>query len=343
MKRIGSFLLALGITFFGYSQPATDTFAPQHIILPVLTEDTAFQLGTATSITPNASLNSLNYSYNKKRVKMVTAANVIGYGATMAGLYSAWYSKYPQSKFHFFNDNREWLQVDKVGHMFSAYIESYGSMEMWRWTGISRKKQIWIGGLSGVAYQTVIETLDGFSTEWGWSWGDFAANVAGSGLLISQELAWNEQRVRIKFSFHKKDYGSPDLINRANTIYGKSESERFLKDYNGQTYWLSANLKSFLPKTNMPPWLNVAFGYGAEGMFGAEENVGRDKSGQVIFDRQDIKRYRQWYIAPDIDFTRIRTKSKLLKVTFGVLNAFKFPTPSLELSNGKMNVNFIHF
>ena len=64
----------------------------------------------------------------------------------------------------------EWKQVDKVGHFYSAYIESRASMELWRWTGIDRKKRIWIGGMSGAFYQTVIEILDGFSAGWGWSW-----------------------------------------------------------------------------------------------------------------------------------------------------------------------------
>lgn len=167
------------------------------------------------------------YTYNKKRVKLVTAGNIIGYSGTMVGLYSAWYSKYPQTSFHTFNDNREWLQVDKVGHAYSAYAESYGSMEMWRWTGISRKQRIILGGLSGAAYQTVIEILDGFSEGWGWSWGDFGANILGSGLLAGQELAWDEQRIRFKFSFHKKKYGSAELTARANELFGESTGERF--------------------------------------------------------------------------------------------------------------------
>ncbi len=283
------------------------------------------------------------YPYNKQRVKLVAAANIVGYGVTMVGLYNSWYSNYPQSNFHFFNDNSEWLQVDKVGHMYSAYIESYGSMEMWRWTGISRKKQILLGGLSGAAYQTVIETLDGFSAEWGWSWGDFGTNILGSGLLTSQELAWNEQRIRLKFSFHPKSYPSPDLTQRAEDLFGAHAYEQFLKDYNGQTYWLSANLKSFMPGSNLPEWLNVAVGYGAEGMFGATANIATNKDGAITFDRRDIKRYRQWYLAPDIDFNRIKTKSKLLKLAFGFMNAFKFPAPSLEFSNGNVRVNFIHF
>jgi hypothetical protein len=56
-----------------------------------------------------------------------------------------------------------------------------------------------------------------------------------------------------------------------------------LKDYNGQTYWASANFKSFFPKSNLPPWLGVSVGYGAEGLFGAEENVDTDENGNVYF------------------------------------------------------------
>ncbi|UAY53415.1 DUF2279 domain-containing protein [Ferruginibacter albus] len=280
----------------------------------------------------------------KSRVRLVAAANIIGYGGTMIGLNAAWYANYPRSSFHFFNDNNEWLQVDKVGHMLSAYDESRGSMELWRWTGIDRKKQIWYGGLSGMAYQTVIEILDGFSAEWGFSWGDMSANVLGSAALISQELAWNDQRIKLKFSFHKNSYApAMDLEQRANDIYGKSEWERWLKDYNAQTYWASASIKAFFPKANLPEWLSVAIGYGAEGMFGATENYATNKDGQVTFDRRDIKRYRQWYLAPDIDFSRFKTKKKGLKFLFTVLSAFKFPAPSLEFSNGSFKVNAITF
>jgi hypothetical protein len=119
------------------------------------------------------------------------------------------------------------------------------------WNG---KKRIWIGGLSGVAYQTVIETLDGFSTQWGWSWGDFASNIFGSGMMIGQQLVWDDQRVLMKFSTHKRNYNSADLNSRANELFGKTFGERFIKDYNAQTYWLSANIKSFFPQSGLPAW-----------------------------------------------------------------------------------------
>ena len=283
------------------------------------------------------------YPYNKKRVRLVTAANIVGYGGALIALNAVWYAKYPRSGFHFFNDDAEWLQVDKVGHVYSAYSESRASMELWRWAGLPRKKRIWLGGLSGVAYQSVIEILDGFSSQYGFSPGDFTANIVGSGMFMAQEFAWDDQRIKLKFSFHRKNYGEADLDKRADDLYGKTEIERFIKDYNAQTYWLSANIHSFFPESKLPRWLSFAVGYGAEGMFGARSNVALDKNGNVIFDRSDIKRYRQWYLSPDVDFTKIRTNKKGLKVLFFVLSAVKFPAPTLEYSNGNFKGHWIVF
>lgn len=332
MKKLYQFLFVFSLSSNLVAQQTTDS-----AINKAAASDT---LASATQTSIYFPGNS--YPYNKKRVKLVATANVVGYGAGLTGLYTAWYSKYPQTSFHFFNDNKEWLQVDKVGHAFSAYAESYASMELWRWTGIEKKKRILLGGLSGAGYQTVIEILDGFSDGWGWSWGDFAANMAGSGMLIGQELAWNEQRIRFKYSFHQKDYGTQQLNMRADELYGSGLHQRFIKDYNGQTYWLSANLKSFARESNLPAWLNMAIGYGAEGMFGGTENVWKNADG-VVTNRQDIQRYRQFYLAPDVDFNKIKTNSKALKLLLGALNVLKFPTPSLEFSQKKFKWNWIHF
>ena len=279
----------------------------------------------------------------KTHLFSATAGSLLGYGTGIVALSNTWYKNYPQSSFHFFNDNKDWLQVDKAGHIFGAYTAGKMNSELWRWAGLSGKQRIWIGGLSGTAFMTVIEVLDGFSSEWGFSMGDLAADFTGSGIFIAQELIWNEQRVQLKFSFHRNDYGTPQLNQRANDLFGSRTLERMLKDYNGQTYWASANLKSFFKKSGIPAWLNIAIGYGAEGMFGGTENRLKDKNGNVIFDRTDIPRYRQWYLAPDIDLTRIKTKSKFLKTTFFLLNSIKFPTPSIGFSKKGIEWNWLHF
>ena len=84
---------------------------------------------------------------NKQRVTWVAGAHIVGYVGSLAGLYTIWYKNYPQTNFHFINDNKEWMQVDKVGHAYSAYIESRAGLEMWKWTGMSKNKSIWMGGL----------------------------------------------------------------------------------------------------------------------------------------------------------------------------------------------------
>jgi len=306
---------------------------------------------TAKGITPQAidSIKTVRqninetYPYNKKRVRMVTVTNVAAYSGAMVGLYAVWYKDYPHSPFHTFNDYAEWKQMDKIGHIYSAYAESKASMEVWRWTGISRKKRIWLGGMSGAMYQTVIETLDGFSAEWGWSWSDFGSNIMGSGLLIAQELAWDQQRIQMKWSFHRKRYEDRILNEQSNEIFGKGTAERILKDYNGQTYWLSFTLKDFMPAAKLPPWLQLSVGTGVEGLFSARGNIHTNKEGVIIFNRTDIKRQRQWYLAPDVDLSRIKTNKKGLKMVLNVLNIVKFPAPSLELHAGKIKWNWLHF
>lgn len=231
--------------------------------------------------------------------------------------------------------------MDKMGHVYSAYMEGKLSRELWRWTGLPREKQIWIGGLSGFVYQSVIEVLDGYSSEWGFSWSDVAANGAGTALMVSQELLWDEQRIQLKFSSFPKRYKDPVLRVRTHELFGKSLPEKTLKDYNAQTYWLSVNLNSFNPDSRLPAWLNVAIGYSADGMFKGDENIWEDKNGQE-HNYTHIPRIRQFYLSPDIDFTKIPTRKKGVKVLLQVLNMLKFPAPALGItSQGKLTAHLI--
>jgi len=314
------------------------------ILFPVsiLAQDTNFvTVSPGLGIKRNAT--NLHSPVNKNRQWLIAGINVIGYGSSLIILNNTWYKNYPHTSFHTFNDSKEWLQVDKVGHAWTAYTTGRLSTGMWRWAGLPQKKAAIIGGLSGAAYQTVIEFLDAHSSQWGWSWADIGANLFGSGLFISQELSWQEQRIQFKFSFHHKDYGETQLNERADNLFGKSWYERMLKDYNAQTYWLSANLKSFFKQGNLPEWLNVSVGYGADGLLGGFKNEWVDQLGNNVT-RYDIPRKRQFYLSPDIDFTKIKTKSKFLKTTFSFFNSFKCPAPALMIdSKGKMRAYVLYF
>jgi hypothetical protein len=79
-------------------------------------------------------------------------------------------------------------------------------------------------------------------------------------------------------------------------------------------------------------------------MFGGFENKWTDGDPGFPVNRTDIPRKRQFYLAPDIDFTKIRTKKKWLKTVFTFLNAFKCPAPALMIdSKGKFRAYAIYF
>ncbi len=289
-------------------------------------------------ITCCAAQDSSGLAINKHTVShptrpwLVAGLHAAFWTSSYIALDKTWYSNYPRSSFHFFNDNSEWEQMDKFGHVWTAYNLARASAELWSWSGLQRKRSVLYGGLSAIAYQSIIEIQDGFSAEWGFSWGDMTANVVGAAAYVSQELGWKDQRIQIKMSYWPYSY-SPDLMARRNQLFGSGPIERTLKDYNSQTYWLSGNLRSFFPKSSLPAWLNIAVGYSADGMLGGTENQWMDKQGNY-FDRSDIPRVRRFFLSPDIDLTKIKTRSKLLKTIFFTLNILKIPSPAIEI-NGK--------
>lgn len=272
-------------------------------------------------------------SLNLKRQNNVIISESVLAAGTLIGLNQLWYADYPRSDFHFINDNSEWLQMDKAGHAFSSYhLGRFGS-EMLGWSGASTKKQLLYGAGIGFAFLTAVEALDGFSSQWGASAGDIIANASGTALYVSQELIWKEQRIIPKFSFHPTKYADlrPEIL-------GSSFSEQILKDYNGQTYWLSANLHSFFKDSKIPKWLNLALGYGADGMIsGNEQNA-------TFFSASNPQRYRQFYVSLDVDMTKIKTNSPFLKTVFSVLNTVKIPAPTIEFGRfNDVKCHFIYF
>lgn len=282
-------------------------------------------------------------TFNKARTYTLIGGTSVGYVATMIGLNAAWYADFERSSFHLFNDWGEWNDMDKVGHLYSAYNESLILMYGGLWAGMPRKKAMWMGVGFGALFQTSIEILDGFSAKWGFSVGDIAFNTAGLALLTAQELAWQEQRITLKLSAHPVSYprttlnatngqGTTTVADRAAELYGEKFYETFLKDYNGQTLWASVNIRSFLKKENskIPRWLNIAVGYGADNLLGGFSNSWTTDELNYTANPTDFTRRRQFYLSFDVDFTRIKSRKPFLKGLLICLNALKFPAPTLE-------------
>ena len=272
-------------------------------------------------------------SLDIKRQNAVVISEAVLATGTLIALNQAWYAEYPKSDFHFINDNSEWLQMDKAGHVFSSYHLGRFGAEMLEWSGSNKKNQILYGAGLGFAFLTAVEVLDGYSSEWGASLGDVVANASGTALYVSQELIWKEQRITPKFSFHTTKYASyrPDVL-------GSSLTEQILKDYNGQTYWLSVNLHSFAKGSKIPKWLNLALGYGAEGMI-----TGNKEDNPPIL-TSNPQRFRQFYLSLYVDLTKIKTKSHFLKTVFSVFNTVKIPAPTIEFVHfNDIKYHFIYF
>jgi hypothetical protein len=246
------------------------------------------------------------------------------YAGSMAGLYQLWYADYPQSSFHFINDCGQWLSMDKIGHAVTSYWIGRVGYESLRWSHVERKKAIWFGGTWGLVFLTTVEVFDGFSEEWGASGCDLAANALGTGIFIGQQLLLDDQPCTFKFSFHQTEFPDyrPDLL-------GENFIQQLLKDYNGQTYWLSVNIASFLPETSkFPQWLDVSFGYSGEGMLGAKSNPA-EYNGETL---PEFERYSQYLLSFDVDLTKIRTNNETVRLLLNMIGFIKIPFPAIEFN-----------
>lgn len=279
-------------------------------------------------------------TYSEKRFVYASSLAGVTYAGFSIGLYNSWYKNYPQSDFHFFNDIREWNQVDKGGHLFSAYFQSHFFYRGARWTGSSEKKSIHYGLLGGFLFQSTIEMMDGFSRDWGFSIGDMTANMLGLSTFYFQQKYWGEQKITLKESSWPVAYGleeirsvnggpATSLKERTDRLFGSSGLEKALKDYNVQTYWASFNIHALLGKGNKwPEWLNLALGYGAGNLYGGFANEWRVND--AIYAYKTNERYRQYYVALDYDLRKIFKKSPSLNAVMHVLDLYKWPAPALE-------------
>jgi hypothetical protein len=257
------------------------------------------------------------------------------YVSSIILLNNTWYKDKRRVPFHFYNDTKGYLQVDKFGHMFGSYVYSYigyhGLLEF----GASRKEALIFGSTLGFVLQFPIEIMDGIHEGYGFSWGDIAANTMGSALIFGQELLFMEQILKLKFSYWESSYSK-----NSNGLYGNTTMSRLLKDYNGHTYWLSMPINKIVNAPLLPSWLNIAVGYGANGMYGEFDNVSIHNGTAIPV----TERYRQYLLSLDIDWTKIETKSAFLKLLFKGMAFIKLPFPTLEYnSKGKFKGYWIYY
>ncbi len=235
----------------------------------------------------------------KQRVSILSTGFAVVYVGGLGLLSFLWYRQQRRSRFHFFDDNPEWQQMDKFGHAYTSFYLSDLVYKMLCYGGLDKKNALQYSAWSGALLMTPIEILDGFSDGYGASWGDELANFAGSAFFLWQQKQFGEIRLQPQFFFRPTEFAKlrPQLL-------GKNLAEQWLKDYNGQIYWLKMENKFFSPM----------LGYGAGNMiYGRpEQNIA---AGFVP--------YRELYVGIEVDYWLIAqkilpeiTENKLPKNTF---------------------------
>ena len=245
---------------------------------------------------------------------------------SLIGLHQLWYSKETREPFHFFDDSKNWMQMDKLGHTMSAYKLTQTLSDVYEWSCLSPKKSRLLSATVAIGYMSAIEIMDGFSSNWGFSLSDVGANLIGSGLFLFQEKYFSKQIFQPNFSFHPTHFSDirPEVL-------GNNALESLLKDYNGQSYWICFSPGN-LGVSAWPKWLMLSFGHSIDGRLKGDSRsyLGYDSSRELLF-------------SLDVDLTELEVKSKFLSSLFEIINCIKIPFPTLIYNKGHFNVLPMYF
>jgi hypothetical protein len=252
----------------------------------------------------------------------VLSSSAVG---SLFALNQVWFAPYATEKFHFFNDSEQWMQMDKLGHAFTGYLITNELNRVHYWA--AGKRQPWVGALYAMSYLSALEIMDGFSSGWGFSGSDMLANGVGVGIAFSQDNFFKRQLIIPKFSFSRSAYAEfrPEIL-------GSTYSEQLLKDYNGQTYWVSVPIASFLNLPKRFNWVCISLGYGCDAKLVGSQNTWNGFSAR-----------RQVYLSLDIDCSSLAPRHPKINKVLSHLNFIKIPFPSLEFSSDKTRFHWISF
>lgn len=264
---------------------------------------------------------------NKKIRRIVIAESAI-YTVGMTSLAFLWYKDSHTQSFKFFNDNDEWLQMDKMGHAFTAYHLAEGNYQLLKNMGVKPKKAMLFSSISSVAMMLPIELMDGFSEAYGASWGDAVANTIGA-FLPYQQFLFDQNYIYPKFSFARSPYAEL----RPNTL-GNNYFEQLLKDYNGQTYWISTDFNIFSKQNKFPNWLQFSVGYSGNQMVYGTAQHNKENG---------YKANRQWLLSLDMNLSKIEVEQKWLKIMLNLVNRVKIPFPTLEWDGKSLVLHPLYF
>ncbi|MBM4167115.1 MAG: DUF2279 domain-containing protein [Ignavibacteria bacterium] len=263
--------------------------------------------------TAHSQIDSLNYPYtaNVSRISYPRLALVSGtYLGTMATIHiyelNAWWKNY-RKPFHFREDLKYGLNVDKIGHVWGGNILTFVSAKSLEWSGMNEQSSLYYGAVSGSVFQLFVEFQDGFSL-WGFDRVDAAADIVGAWYPVLQYHVPFFQSMNFKASYY------PRKLNEAGNISGQKHI--IIDDYEGQTFWLSLNTTKLFPlqKNIFPSFFSLAIGYSVRGTESPD------------------KQYPVALVGLDFDFKEIIPQDNWTgRAVAQLLNFYRFPLPALQI------------
>ncbi len=220
---------------------------------------------------------------------------------------NAWWRN-QNSHFHFENDNKYALQIDKYGHYYGAYLLGHIFSSTLEASNLDLESSYQYGALLSFLFQMYVEIEDGFGPNWGFSPGDAGADLLGSAYFLSQYYFPVLHNFQPRLSYWPTE---KVLSGKTNAI--------IIDDYEGQTFWMSIRVKDLLPKSlaqYWPTFLMLAVGTDAR-------NLDGHGGGQ-----------REYFLSFDIDYDVLPLHGEFGQWVKNTLGLFHFPMPGIRLSPG---------
>ncbi|MCF8268122.1 MAG: YfiM family protein [Ignavibacteriales bacterium] len=241
------------------------------------------------------------------RLSLISAATTAGVIAGITSQENMWW-KGERSAFYI-NNNQDWtyaLGSDKFGHFYFSYLVSDIYGDLFKWAGIDEPRNKYYAAGLAFCYQTYTEIRDGFSKDYGFSPGDFTANLIGASWpILSHRYAFLDYFV-FKISYHPSER------------FRNNSNRYIIDDYESTYNWVSFRINNILPdqiEKYYPDFLMLTIGHNVAGL--ATENP-----------------HHILFAGFDIDFEAIPVNLGIFNPVKKLLNYYKIPLPLLQFSPG---------
>ena len=249
-------------------------------------------------------------SLNPARLAIVGGTVAVGVTAIHLYQQDAWWKEY-RTSFHFREDLEYAKNIDKLGHLYAASAMTFIFSKSLQWCNMNEPSSLLWGAVSSTLFQTYVEIEDGYSAYWGFDRVDYAANLFGAWYPVLQHHVPIFKNFQFRFSYFPKNEGSAGAI--------PGQTKTVFDDYEGQTFWLTITPKGLFSEKSLgwwPDWLAIA-------------------GGVSVRDNNSPDRYLVWFLAPDLDMTKIIPQNTPFLRTLGeALNFIHFPMPAVQVSPG---------